>query len=255
MDKYTFGEKEEEYINGKMLPVKWITPKYKEAKKKVIELLESKEYKNVLEESDFWILVNTYDNKTKAMYSGLIISHNGCLKINDTLDEKMKFKPNCVIREIEPYKKELLYTYINDEQGIYEVGEVSPSNCKNDYPHAMAYKRLFDRVVLKNSKLAYSGVYSDSEADEFKERPGIQEDKKITPYDFVSDEEKLKAEPINEGQKQMVISNLSKEEIKNELINFKKSKLSELSWGEAQEILEKKDKELDKKFKEEKEIF
>ena len=32
----------------------------------------------------------------------------------------------------------------------------------------MAYKRCFDRVVLKKSRLAYSGVYSDSEAEEFK---------------------------------------------------------------------------------------
>ena len=31
----------------------------------------------------------------------------------------------------------------------------------------MAFKRLFDRVVLKLSKLAYAGIYSDSEADEF----------------------------------------------------------------------------------------
>lgn len=51
-----------------------------------------------------------------------------------------------------------------------EVGEVSQGNCKNSYPYAMALKRCFDRVVLKNSKLAYSGVYSDSEADEFAER-------------------------------------------------------------------------------------
>ena len=34
----------------------------------------------------------------------------------------------------------------------------------------MAFKRLFDRVVLKVCKLAFDGIYSDSEADEFKER-------------------------------------------------------------------------------------
>ena len=47
---------------------------------------------------------------------------------------------------------------------------MSQHNCKNAYPYAMALKRCFDRVVLKNSKLAYDGVYSDSEADEFKEK-------------------------------------------------------------------------------------
>ena len=31
-------------------------------------------------------------------------------------------------------------------------------------------KRCFDRVVLKNSRIAYSGIYSDSESDEFLKR-------------------------------------------------------------------------------------
>ena len=62
----------------------------------------------------------------------------------------------------------MVYSYNCPEQGIYEVGEVSDKNCKNDYPYAMALKRCMDRVILKNSKLAYAGVYSDSEAEEFK---------------------------------------------------------------------------------------
>lgn len=168
--KYNFGEKDKENINGATLPVEFKTPKYLEAKSKAIELLESKEYKDILKESDFWILVNTYSNKTKAMYSGLIISHDGCLKINDSLDEKLKFKPSCVEIDKEGYKDSLVFTYNCPEQGIYEVGEVSKDNCKNDYPYAMALKRCFDRVVLKNSKIAYSGIYSDSESDEFKEQ-------------------------------------------------------------------------------------
>jgi len=168
--KYNFGEKKQENINGKKLPVTFITPKYKEARKKVIELLESDKYKNVLEESDFWILVNTYDGKSKAMYSGLIISHDGCLKINDVLEEKLKFKPACMSLDKEGYNNSLVYSYICPEQGLYEVGEVSKDNCKNDYPYAMALKRCFDRVVLKNSRIAYSGIYSDSESDEFLKR-------------------------------------------------------------------------------------
>ena len=99
----------------------------------------------------------------KMMYSGLIISHNGCLKINDKLENK--FKTNCVTLDKEGYKNSLVYTYIDED--VYEIGEVNQSNCKNEYPYAMAFKRCFDRVVLKKSKLAYAGVYSDSEADEF----------------------------------------------------------------------------------------
>lgn len=169
--EYNFGEKKEEVISGKKLPVEWITPKYKEAKRKVIELLESEKYKDVLEESDFWILYNTYSNKTKVMYSGLIISHDGCLKINDSLDEPLKFKPECMSLDKEGYNNSLVFTYNCPEQGIYEVGEVSPSNLKNGgYPYAMALKRCMDRVILKNSKIAYAGIYSDSEADEFTKR-------------------------------------------------------------------------------------
>jgi len=168
--KYDFGEKKEENINGVKVPVEFYTPKYKEAKNKAIELLESDKYKEVLKPSDFWILVNTYANKSKAMYSGLIISHDGCLKINDSLDKELKFKPECMVLDKEGYNNSLVYTYNCPEQGLYEIGEVSKDNLKNvGYPYAMALKRCFDRVVLKNSKIAYSGIYSDSEADEFKE--------------------------------------------------------------------------------------
>lgn len=163
--QYNFGEKETEDINGIKCPV-WQTPKYLEAKRKVIETLESDKYKDVLSESDFWILVNTYSNKTKAMYSGLIISHNGCLKINDTLDNKVQ--PDKFIINQNGYNNSLVIQYVDDE--VCEFGEVSSKNCKNDYPYAMAYKRCFDRVVLKKCKLAYSGIYSDSEAEEFKEK-------------------------------------------------------------------------------------
>lgn len=161
---HNFNEKSEEYSTKqkKKIPV-WQSPKYEQSREKAIEIIEK--YDDV-EDSDFWILMN--ETKTgKMAYTGLIISHNGCLKINDHLDSK--FVPSCVTLDKAGYNGSLVYSYCNDKQGIYEVGEVSAENCKNSYPYAMAYKRLFDRVVLKLSKLAYSGVYSDSEADEFKE--------------------------------------------------------------------------------------
>ncbi len=161
-----FNEKEEEYYKGRNLPV-WQSPKYEQSKKKALEII--KEYDRITE-ADFWILMNTYRNGEKMMYSGLIISHNGCLKINDSQAKDKQFIPSAVTLDKDGYKGSLVYTYMSDEQGIYEVGEVSEKNCKNDYPYAMAYKRLFDRVVLKLCGLAYDGVYSDSEADEFKQK-------------------------------------------------------------------------------------
>lgn len=163
---HNFGEKQSEYHAkfGKEIPV-WQSPKYVVAKQKAIEIIESGKYG--VDDSDFWILMNA--TKTgKMMYTGLIISHNGCLKINDCLESK--FNPDCVRFDKDGYGGSLVFFYSNAEQGIYEVGEVSKDNCQNDYPYAMAYKRLFDRVVLKLSKLAYSGIYSDSESDEFMQR-------------------------------------------------------------------------------------
>lgn len=177
-DKYNFGEKEEEYDLKvrDMLPV-WQSPKYKESKKKAIEMIESGKYD--LSEADFWILMNKTKNGDKMAYTGLIISHNGCLKINDKLENKVN--PKCFSLDKEGYKNSLVYTYIDDD--TYEVGEFNSDNGKNAYPYAMAYKRCFDRVVLKKSKLAYSGIYSEVEAEEFKE---VIEEKKndvqmITP--------------------------------------------------------------------------
>ncbi len=172
-----FGEKTTEWYKGKELPV-WQSPKYQESKQKAIEIIEKYD---CIGEGDFWILMNTIKNGETMMYSGLIISHNGCLKINDEQEAERKFNPACVILDKDGYNKSLVYTYCCEEQGLYEVGEVSKDNCKNSYPYAMAYKRLFDRVVLKLCGLAYNGVYSDSEADEFKQKFDAEEfNKKIT---------------------------------------------------------------------------
>lgn len=167
MKDYDFNEKVTEYSakQRKEIPV-WVSPKYSQSREKAIEIIEK--YDNI-NEGDFWILMNE-TKSGKMAYTGLIISHNGCLKLNDHLPAELQFKPSCMSLDKDGYGGSLVYTYVNDKQGLYEVGEVSQGNCKNSYPYAMALKRCFDRVVLKNSKLAYSGVYSDSEADEFAER-------------------------------------------------------------------------------------
>lgn len=162
---YNFGENEEEYSQkqGKKIPV-WQSDKYKESKKKACEIIESGKYG--LSPADFWILMN--ETKSGKMgYTGLIISHNGCLKINDKLEKP--FNPMSVTEDKCGYGGALVFTYCDKDQGLYEVGEVTQKNCKNDYPYAMAFKRMFDRVVLKLSKLAYSGIYSEAESDTFKD--------------------------------------------------------------------------------------
>ncbi len=246
---YNFGEKKQEYINGKTIPVEFITPKYKEARKKVIELLKSEKYKDVLEESDFWILVNTYADKTKAMYSGLIISHDGCLKINDVLEENLKFKPECMTIDKEGFNNSLVFTYNCPAQGIYEVGEVSKDNCKNDYPYAMALKRCMDRVILKNSKIAYSGVYSDSEADEFSKRIDETETTEETPKTTKKTTTKATSKKneimIQENQIEIIKKLYTAEELKPLMKLIGKVKITELTLLEASSLIKRKENKSD----------
>lgn len=52
----------------------------------------------------------------------------------------------------------------------WATGEAAPGNNKNSYPYAMAEKRAKDRVILK--LVGLSGfIYSEDEADEFKDSP------------------------------------------------------------------------------------
>lgn len=179
MKKHNFGEKEYEKYQGSKVPVTWL-PKYKATKEKIIGLLESAEYKDVLNDSDFWIQMNFSKDKTECYYTGLIISHEALIKINDTLGEDDKFREKfCSDPIISTWnEKEILrMEYRDPRDGMFEVGEISLSNCKNDYPFAMLLKRTFDRVVKRKAKLYM--VYSDSEAEEFRE-PLVQEEPRAT---------------------------------------------------------------------------
>ena len=182
---YNFGEKAKEKVKdqtGKWVEMDvWQTPKYNQSKEKAIEIIEKGGYG--VTEADFWILMNK--GGSKMCYTGLIISHNGCLKINAKLDKEKRFRPECT----DVYKDvngDIVMRYVCPEQGLYEFGEVSPKNCKNEYPYAMALKRLQDRVILKASEIAFFGIYSDSESDDFKKE---LEDK---PEDKVDDKPKNK---------------------------------------------------------------
>lgn len=216
-----FNEQKEEYSSkkGEKVPVLQST-KYVQAKKRAIELIEKKEYG--LTEADFWILMN----ETKAgemQYTGLIISHNGCLKINDKLEESKKFNPESVTVDKDGYGDTLVFTYINKEQGLYETGEVSKSNCKNSYPYAMALKRCFDRVVLKNSKLAYESIYSDSEGADLTE--GATEElignEKISEKKVNALKQSIKNNKISNSVVKLILANYDYAEIEDiELKNY-----------------------------------
>ena len=131
-----FNERNTEWSSkqGKEIQV-WISSKYEESRAKAIEIIDSKKYG--VKESDFWILMNE-TKSGKMAYTGLIISHNGCLKINDALPYDQRFRPECVSLDKDGYNASLVYSYCCPEQGIFEVGEVNARNCKIEYPYAMA---------------------------------------------------------------------------------------------------------------------
>lgn len=220
IENYNFGEKNEEYNpkanknQGATVQV-WQSPKYIESKKKAVELIESEQYG--LQTSDFWILMNG-TKSGKMMYSGLIISHTGCLKINDKLSKEEKFSPSSVNFVKDDAEKCKVMSYINDSQGIYEFGEISPKNCKNEYPYAMVLKRLMDRVILKNSKIGFAGIYSEAESSEFKdndpESKAVNENNsKQKATETLSSKEKLSnlATNLSDDREDVIIEYLSKE--------------------------------------------
>lgn len=186
---YTFGAQKMEYNSKAGANTKtWESPKFLEGKKKAIELIDKTEYG--LTEADFWIL-KTYSAKT-VTYAGLIISHNGCLKINDKLAAEAKFVPSCV-SWVRNGAGDLVLQYLNDKQGLLEFGEASIKNCTNAYPFAMVLKRLQDRVILKNSKIAFSGIMSEVESEEFK-RPEREERAKAD--NLITDEQIAELEAL-----------------------------------------------------------
>ena len=67
--------------------------------------------------------------------------------------------------------------------------QMAPKNCTNDYPVAMAEKRAKDRVILKLAGLS-GHVYSEEEADEFKESAPKRSGKRESwvPVDPVANE-------------------------------------------------------------------
>ena len=189
---YTFGAQKMEYNSKAQANTKtWESPKFLEGKKKAIELIDKTEYG--LTEADFWIL-KTYSAKT-ITYAGLIISHNGCLKINDKLAAEAKFVPSCV-SWVRNGAGDLVLQYLNDKQGLLEFGEASIKNCTNAYPFAMVLKRLQDRVILKNSKIAFSGIMSEVESEEFKRTESPEREERAKADNLITEEQIAELEAL-----------------------------------------------------------
>lgn len=83
--------------------------------------------------------------------------------------KNVRFDPPQIIAN-DVSKKEAVIMVVGHlgEKTEWSIGEAAPYNNKNNYPFAMAEKRAKDRVILKLVGL-HGDVYSEEEADEFKE--------------------------------------------------------------------------------------
>ena len=112
-----------------------------------------------LGKDDFWEL-------KRGQRSMWIITHDAIEKI-------------AIIENIELTKFEVLNTEVDfarflitmqkGDRTIISIGEASTKNCTSNYYGCMAEKRGIDRCVLKLINAYEYGIYSDVEADAFKQ--------------------------------------------------------------------------------------
>ena len=111
-----------------------------------------------LDKSDFWEL-------KRGSLTKWIITHDAVEKI--AFQEGIEFgKPELWRNDKDEVA--LFGTAVLKDRTEWTTGEASPKNCKAPYPFAMAEKRLKDRLTLKLINAYEYGIYSDSEADAFK---------------------------------------------------------------------------------------
>ena len=89
-------------------------------------------------------------------------------------------QPNFVEHSIEKKHAVVCVTGHMGDATEWSIGEAAPYNNKNNYPFAMAEKRAKDRVILKLVGL-HGDVYSQEEADDFKEEIARQQQSNKSP--------------------------------------------------------------------------
>jgi hypothetical protein len=88
------------------------------------------------------------------------------------LAENIKFDPPQILSiNLADKTIAMCVTGRQGERTEWTTGEAAPYNNKNGYPVAMAEKRARDRVILKLLQ-AHGALYSEDEADEFKQNGG-----------------------------------------------------------------------------------
>ncbi len=112
-----------------------------------------------LGKNDFWEL----KRGSKSMW---IITHDAIEKI--AIIENIQLT-NFEVLNTEVDFARFLITMQKGDKSIVSIGEASTKNCTSNYYGCMAEKRGIDRCVLKLINAYEYGIYSDVEADAFKQ--------------------------------------------------------------------------------------
>lgn len=112
-----------------------------------------------LGKDDFWEL----KRGQKSMW---IITHDAIEKI--AIIENIELTKFEVLNSDVDFAR-FLITMQKGDRTIISVGEASTKNCTSNYYGCMAEKRGIDRCVLKLINAYEYGIYSDVEADAFKQ--------------------------------------------------------------------------------------
>ena len=123
--------------------------------------IEAIRVKYGLEASDFWEL---------PQKKGTWIAKHSALEIVATKANIVWSMPQIIEADGGNGIAAMVVMGTMDNRSEWATGEASNKNNKNAYPWAMAEKRGKDRVVLKLSGIA-GLVYSEDEADDFKQPP------------------------------------------------------------------------------------
>lgn len=111
-----------------------------------------------LSKDDFW------QHKQSGNW---ILTHDACIKI--AVKENIQFGRPDVFRD-DNSNVALLGDAKRGNTIAWSTGEAGPKNCRMAYPWAMAEKRLKDRLTLQLVNAYEFGVYSEVEADDFKNK-------------------------------------------------------------------------------------
>ena len=163
-----------------------------------------------LSNDDFW----------KHKQAGWIINHDACEKIASV--EGISLTEIKILNSEKDFAR-FLITMSMGGKSVTSIGEADTKNSFNNYIGSMAEKRGIDRCVLKLIKAYEYGVYSDVEADDFKDKP-----KPITKYQATQIVEILKhKEGYDKTIVKGIFQNLNYNEAKDVIDHLQSGRIDE----------------------------